>query len=490
MIMLTIEKVNDLELKQRIKNKTIDIPRHDQKIVIHDIEPLSLIRSERLDIIAKYIYAWFIENKIKSDWGLKLYDEHIRVLNNYEEGDGSGKKGLSNYLSSFHSTLESMKEKGFNSDESLIPIGENRIPLDGAHRIAAALLYDQKVKTVTIKQDEPNYNDSFFVDRGLDALESKYCDAIAYEYCKKKPHTHLFILFPHADFEGAKKVLEKFGSIIYEKKVLVGNEGPRNLIIQLYIKNGFLYHSDNAWIEQKIKDCFIGKGRLRVYLIETEHLYKMNLELMKIHYFKRNMFYVTKGHEKTTELAQLFFNENSLHFLNNGRPYQNASLMKRFYEFKRFISDSNIRNEECYLDNSTVLAAYGITSETNIEFVPRKMDASFFNEYRLNESVLSGFKNANDHCITRDDILFNPEHHFYFYGLKFASLNVVKKIKLHRRAEKDKREVWKMRRLFFTGNVIFKWRVAIRPIIQQIKIVVRNIRKSMNSISGKLFHSK
>ncbi len=37
----------------------------------------------------------------------------------------------------------------------------------------------------------------------------------------------------------------------------------------------------------------------------------------------------------------------------------------------------------------------------------------------------------------KDDILFNPDNHFYWNNIKFASLDSVKKLKAHRGEEKD-----------------------------------------------------
>jgi hypothetical protein len=37
----------------------------------------------------------------------------------------------------------------------------------------------------------------------------------------------------------------------------------------------------------------------------------------------------------------------------------------------------------------------------------------------------------------KDDILFNPNNHFYWNNIKFATLDVVKSLKAHRGEAKD-----------------------------------------------------
>ena len=51
-------------------------------------DPLTFINSSRFDILAKYIYAYFLHNNIDSDFGFNLYKDHLKVWNNYQTGDG------------------------------------------------------------------------------------------------------------------------------------------------------------------------------------------------------------------------------------------------------------------------------------------------------------------------------------------------------------------------------------------------------------------
>ena len=42
---------------------------------------------------------------------------------------------------------------------------------------------------------------------------------------------------------------------------------------------------------------------------------------------------------------------------------------------------------------------------------------------------------------TIDDIIYNPKNHFYYNGIKFASLDIIKALKTRRGEEKDKVDV-------------------------------------------------
>ena len=47
----------------------------------------------------------------------------------------------------------------------------------------------------------------------------------------------------------------------------------------------------------------------------------------------------------------------------------------------------------------------------------------------------------------KNEIIYNPDLHFYFHGVKFASLDVVRAMKQFRDEEKDRRDVQLMENL-------------------------------------------
>jgi hypothetical protein len=84
----------NMTIKNRLyKNRMGDIGR-DAELQVYEIHPLKIIDQSRFDIMAKYIYAWFIKKNIKSDFGYRLYEDHIWIFNRYDEDDGAGKKGM------------------------------------------------------------------------------------------------------------------------------------------------------------------------------------------------------------------------------------------------------------------------------------------------------------------------------------------------------------------------------------------------------------
>ena len=107
---------------------------------VTQVSPRSLLTPKRLDVMALYLYATHRELGVEGGWARRLYANHMQHFNRCREPDGSGKAGLSAFLASFHSLLDSVKRDGYREDAPPIPVGINGIIVDGAHRLAACLL--------------------------------------------------------------------------------------------------------------------------------------------------------------------------------------------------------------------------------------------------------------------------------------------------------------------------------------------------------------
>lgn len=422
------------DLLKKLNNKRVNVLK-DNNLKVYEVDPYDLINHRRFDVMAKYIYGKFKENKLASDWGTRLYEEHIWIFNNYDEDDGSGKKGIQSFFKSYNSTLTSMKENGFNDNLSLLPIGKNNEPLDGAHRLSAALLYNKKVKIVKLEDTEVNYNYEFFKQKGL---LTKWSDAIAYEYCKLKENTYIVVVFPDLVEQKDKipEILKRYGSIFYEKTIILKNEGPKNLLNELYKGEAEQINNTNNPFK-KINTYFKAQDEISVCVFETcnnENVFCVRKEINELNKLGRDSIYINQSHEETIRLAQLFFNENSIHFLNNAQPGKFEKFKKDLEHYKKGIVGRG-EDSECHcVISDAVLAAYGLQDSINFDFINLNLGLNL-------EHLNRDDPNMHFYKKTNDDIVFNPENHFYYDGIKFASLHVVKLMKKKFGRPRDKSSI-------------------------------------------------
>ena len=88
------------------------------------------------------------------------------------------------------------------------------------------------------------------------------------------------------------------------------------------------------------------------------------------------------------------------------------------------------------ITGSSVLSVLGLREGKDLDYLHRgpridgHPDIDSHNEY-----------SKGRYTKTVDDIIYNPENHFYFNGLKYASLEVVKDLKEKRGEEKDEKDL-------------------------------------------------
>lgn len=100
-----------------------------------------LLCPARFDLAAKHIYARWLGEKWRSDWGKTVYEKHIYAFNYGKErcADGVQKNGLEYFSNGYRNILESVKNRGFDSEKPAVPVGSNGVLMDGAHRSAARM---------------------------------------------------------------------------------------------------------------------------------------------------------------------------------------------------------------------------------------------------------------------------------------------------------------------------------------------------------------
>jgi len=118
------------------------------------IEPCELINEGRLDIVIRYMAGLEILNGIRGN-ATDMYIKLSRSMNDFSEyvrpyttcayfSAYESKKGEDEFLQSFKDLLESVKKNGFDK-KHFIPLSESMGVINGTHRIAAALIFGEKV---------------------------------------------------------------------------------------------------------------------------------------------------------------------------------------------------------------------------------------------------------------------------------------------------------------------------------------------------------
>lgn len=388
--------------------------------------PLSLICPQRADIMAKYIYAKLRDWEVHSDFGMKVYYRHLQVWNNFSEVDSS-KRHFEDFVLAFNAILDSIKNEGYKKDLAAVSIGDEGVACNGAHRLAACLLFNKAVATEKVPSSASILDFKYFKELGL---EEKYLDAMAIQYCDLQPHTFVMVIYPAAQGkdEEVEQIIGKHAKIVYKKRAPMTQSGGFNFILTAYENKLFVREGrDTDYLRAKMKTlrCFPSeiteKTPLKIYLLEGENLEAIvacKSEIRALFNIKHSSVHSTDTHEEAKILARTLFNSNSLEYLNR-REYAPTPLFDAYFEkYREWLASTDRRQEWFCVDGEAVFAAYGLRDCHSFNFL-----------YHGEEQVITCLEGIEKHTKKSiypakaiDEIIFNPDNHFFYRGVKFCAL--------------------------------------------------------------------
>jgi len=189
--------------------------------VVKEIDAKDLLIPSRFDLSAKLYYIDSYVTGKNQVLATALYDAHIAAFQNgiIEEHGNRSKKGFEAYHLSLENLVDKFLSENYDGKMNYIPVDQNMRLLDGAHRTACSIYFNQKVPVIifpTIKTY--NYDQKFFRKQGL---EKGYLDMMEYVFfTHKKMISDCFSNDSEARNHFGMDQKEAEGKIIVTKKEL------------------------------------------------------------------------------------------------------------------------------------------------------------------------------------------------------------------------------------------------------------------------------
>ena len=420
---------------------------------------INLVIKNRIDIVIGIEYVDFYENKYNTDFFIDLYIEHKRAFNGLKEGKYDGKKA---HLERFNNLIDGIKDKQTNTEPIHVQKYKDEYwVVNGFHRTSILIYYnlDKQLK-IRECQTPPSLSPTnsiyyptniyFFKRRNFDA---KYCKYTMYNFLKNyQKDFHCIILFPNDKrlYDDAWVKIKK--QIIYDLWIpmdIFKNNFKNNFIQLLYYTEGWC---KNGGFKRKAGACFDNGKSLKVYFIEKQDLnvlVDLKKEIRK-HYDKGNhSIHIPDTQGECDALLDLL-NYNTLSFMDKSPSmYINfPNFNKLFEKLKQFCKENNIDTKKICITSSSVLSVYGIRDCGDMDLFIDKKHVDIFEK--------TPFDNHNKYTIDKhyskhfEDIIYNPDNHFYFQGIKFCNLSIILHYKKYRvknklygqkSIEKDNRDI-------------------------------------------------
>ena len=283
------------------------------KYSVFEIEARELITAERIDLMAKWLYIDAKETGFGIDYAREIYTRHIAAFSNgkFREAGDDYKISIQRYFEVFDNLILDIKNNGFNKEKSLIPIGDNNVILDGAHRCSIAAYYGKTVYVIKFEGLKRNYDYNYFLSN---LLNMKYVKRMIYQYSLiTSRNLYCACFWPSSwDKEKQKQSLELMkikGRIVYQENIKINFRGLYNFIAQVYSDEIWVGDYSNKYIGARAKavDCYKRNAPLKIVLFEYDSL--MDVRLLKdkirdIFLLGNNSIHTTDTNEETVKIGR------------------------------------------------------------------------------------------------------------------------------------------------------------------------------------------
>jgi len=412
------------------------------------INPQKLLKFNRFDVAAKHLMLRQKEQEYETSFGFNIYAEHLNIWNGFKEYDNPEKDGLQSFVSTFFEINESIKENGYNPDSPPVPVNKDGYLLNGAHRLACCLYHNKEInfeETDNPKAGQEDCTSYFFRGKGM---HNVVCDAIAIEYAKIKKNTFIVTLFPAATVKenigDIRQILMEHGDVVHEKGAILRGDGPLNLIRQIYDGESWGGNFDDGFNGFRVKEhcCFSPAPDSPVYafLVEFDSVgtaHEVKRIIRDIYNISNHSVHINDTHEGTLNLARVFFNNNSLSYLNSAVIQDYKKYNHLLGELKDWMAKNKYNSDDICVTASSVMSAFGMREGQDLDYLYGGNVVPMTGNPLINQHN----KEIHNYTVGKDEIMYNDFNHFYFNGVKFASIGVIHDLKEKRSEPKDIKDI-------------------------------------------------
>lgn len=417
----------------------------DRDYEVFDIDAKELINDRRIDLMIKYIYIDCKEKGINFDFAKEMYIKHIEAFSKgtYTEPGSPEKNSIEKYLNDFDKLIYDIKHNGFNPEISLVPIGKNNELLDGSHRVACAAYFNKKVRVIKFPYIERRFGYDFF---RTTLLDDKYLDYAAAEYCHIKNDVYVACIWPKAKDKDKRFLAEKLFNdrfkVVYKKSVKLNYKGIKNLMIQIYGHQSWIGNLEDEFsgADSKAHNSYDKSGYVDVYLIQSDSFDKVleaKEDIRTLFGIGKDSVHISDDKREAIQIAELMFNDNSIHHLNNAIPYKYKKFNQLLSLYKSKIQNEGMDLNDFIIDSNSVMAIYGMRKTNDINFISIAHDSKSIEDDRIQ----SNDNQLKYYSVSKNEVVNIRQNYFVYNELRFTSLLSLKNMKKLRNEKRDRIDI-------------------------------------------------
>lgn len=287
----------------------------DTPYEVREIAAVELLRPERLDLAAKLAY---IDAKVTGESfeeAKKLYAKHIEAFSegSFAEPGDEEKTSLDKYFGVFDALIADFQKNGFCAEKSLVPVGDNNVILDGAHRTACAIYFHQMITVAYFPGMSVKFDYDYFRSRYLSEQYLREMAATFVQFSNKQ--LYCCCMWPVADMRKRAEAVKKiaaYAPIVLDTEISLTKEEIRGLMIEIYGHQDWVGTADDGYagVMGKVNACFRPGRSTRVVIFEggdLQEVLDLKASMRGIFQIEKHSLHISDSNEETKQMIATLF---------------------------------------------------------------------------------------------------------------------------------------------------------------------------------------
>lgn len=347
----------------------------------------------RFDILIKYVCLsdYVANGREWSTFTRQLYEQHLEIMTSgtFREKERS-KAGIDSYLKVFESLELACQESDGIAQN--IPSDMQGNPLDGAHRIACAMLHNQRISLVADAQaGSPNYSFDWFCENNF-SFNGYVINRILDEF----PTLRLAIVWPSTEMQ--REIVNRLPSKYLVKNVASIGEIPHNTVVNAYLGESWLGNGSDeyAGAYDKVACCFKTPNPFQIVLFDAanQDVFSLKEELRLIAKADKHSIHITDDAEETCEKANIFLCSDFQDWATFTKLNSSARYVRRLAKLKNELAEAGFGKQDFVLTKGACMEVFSLRQATDMDVVSFKssdralskfLEIDYLDEFHMHE---------------------------------------------------------------------------------------------------------